>query len=132
MAQDIPITPSEPWQEITTQIDEGDGTVTTYIFELKWNVRDLSWYLNLFEQDGTPIVHGVRCVLGMYLGRRSRHTFFKRGVLVCVDTTREGREATLDDFGTRVVLRRYTVQDVIVGRSVLPSNLAPSDTPTTE
>ncbi len=132
MAQDIPITPGDPWQEITTQIDEGDGTVSTYVFELKWNVRDSSWYLNLSEQDGTPIVHGARCVLGMYLGRRSRHPFFKKGVLVCVDTTREGREATLDDFGARVQLRRYTAQDVIVGRGVIPEDLEPSETDTNE
>lgn len=114
--QDIDITPGDPWQEITTPIDEGDGTINTYIFELKWNVRDASWYLNLFSQDGTPIKHGIRIVLGIYLGRRSRHEFFRKGVLIAVDTTGSSREATLDDLGARVVLRRYTVQEVFAGR----------------
>jgi hypothetical protein len=118
MAQDIDITSSDPWQEITVPVDEGDGVTNTYIFELKWNVRDSSWYLNLFEHDGTIIKHGIRVVLGMYLGRRSRHPLFRKGVLVAVDTTVKGREATLDDLGERVVLRYFSVQDVMVGRDL--------------
>jgi hypothetical protein len=122
MAQDIPITPSDPWQEITVPLDDSDGSSTPYIFELKWNLRDLSWYLNIYEANGAVVITGVRVVLGMYLGRRSRHDFFRKGVLVAIDTAAkkpgQGKEAGLDDFGTRVILRRYTAQEVVTGRAV--------------
>lgn len=115
--QDIDITPSEPWQEITVPIDEGDGITNTYIFEFKWNVRDTSWYLTLREQDETEIFTGKRLVLGMYIGRRSRHPLLRKGVLVLVDTTRSGAEATLDSLGAQHVLRYFTAQEVMAGRN---------------
>ena len=118
MSQDIDIDPSDPWQEITVPIDEGDGTINTYIFEFKWNTWDSSWYLNLYEADSTVIFHGKRLVLGMYIGRRSRHPLLRKGVLVVVDTTRTGTEATLDDIGTRVKLRYFTVQELMTGRNL--------------
>jgi hypothetical protein len=116
--QDIDITPGDAWQEITTPVDEGDGVINTYIFELKWNVWDSSWYLSLYEADGTIIITGKRVVLGTYIGRRSRHPLLRKGVLVAVDTTRTGTEATLDDLGTRVKLRYFTTQEVMVGRNL--------------
>lgn len=126
MAQNIPVTPSDPWYELTVPLDDADGSSTPYTFEFRWNTIDKAWYFNLYEQDRTPIVHGVKVVLGMYLGRRSRHVFFKKGVLVAIDTSNKGREAGFDDFGTRVILRRYTVQDVIIGRVSLPPELQAS------
>jgi hypothetical protein len=118
MAQNIPITPSDPWQQITIPLDDTDGSSTPYIFELRWNLREGAWYLNIFEANGSAIIHGVKVVLGMYLGRRSRHDLFRKGALVAVDTSRQGKEAGLDDFGTRVVLRRYTAQEIVTGRAV--------------
>lgn len=118
MAQNIPITPSDPWQEITVPLDDTDGSTTPYIFEIRWNPRESAWYLNLFEANGDPIITGIKIVLGMYLGRRSRHSFFRKGVLVAIDTSNQGKEAGLDDLGTRVVLRRYTAQEVVTGRAV--------------
>jgi hypothetical protein len=87
-----------------------------YVFDLRWNSRDASWYMDVLEADETPIVSGVRLVLGTYLGRRTRHQLFKRGVFVMFDTSGSGLDATLDDFGKRVQLRRYLAQEIIQGR----------------
>ena len=132
MAQDLQITPSEPWFELTTALADAEGGTTTYRFDFRWNVRDESFYFDMYEDDGTPIVHGVRVVLGMYLGRRAQHPFFRKGVLVAIDLSGQGREATLDDFGTRVILRHYTVYDVLVGRGILPGGLNASAEVTNE
>lgn len=138
MAQDIPLRPSEPWYRMTTPLADAPtpGTTTTYHFDFRWNVRDSSWYFDMLEQDETPIIQGVRVVLGMYLGRRSRHPFFRHNVIVAVNTSSargdDGREATLDDFGARVILRVFTAYDILIGRGVLPSSLAPSDEQTSE
>lgn len=113
---DIPVIPSNAWYELTVPFDAPDGTM---VFEFRWNFRDASWYFNLSQEDGTRLVSGKRIVLGTYLGSRSRAPFFKRGVLVAIDTSNQGREAGFDDFGTRVVLRRFTAQEVMVGRGLL-------------
>ncbi len=117
MAADIPLIPSEPWYTLTVPLDnpEGDGT-TAYVFVVRWNERDEHWYFDLLEQDNTAILTGVRIVLGTYLGRRSRHPLLRGGVFIAIDTTGEGRDAAFDDLGTRVVLRYFTVQDVMAGR----------------
>lgn len=87
-----------------------------YLFDVRWNARAASWYFDMFEADETPIISGVRIVLGTYLGRRCTHDFFRRGVLVAVDTSGAGRDAGLDDLGARVQVRRYLAQEVIQGR----------------
>lgn len=84
-----------------------------YLFEPRWNTRDFAWYLNILEVTEEPIVYGVKVVLGTYLGRRSNHKLFRQGVLVAVDTTGEGRDATYDDFGTRVILEYIPVLELI-------------------
>jgi hypothetical protein len=83
----------------------GDDQV---ILDVRWNSRDGAWYMDLYDQDETPIVRSVKLVLGVNLCRASTHPIFTRNLLRMVDTSRSGREATLDDLGTRVVLLHYT------------------------
>lgn len=129
MAQDIPVTPSVPWYELTVPLDEPDGSIAVVTFEFRWNFRALAWYIQtLRDESGAIMISGVKIVLGAYLGSRCRNTFFKNGVLVAIDTAAKGgpsREATLDDFGKRVILRRYTVYEVLNGRGIFPQRIAP-------
>lgn len=85
-----------------------------YLFEMRWNSRANAWYMNVREIDLTPIVLGVKLVLGVYLGRRSNHRLFNRGVFVLVDTEQRGREATFDSFGTTVLLKWIPMPELIV------------------
>lgn len=111
----LPFKPSIPDYRMGVAIDQAQ-----YTFEVRWNDRDKSWYFNMLEADGTPIIHGVRIVLGMYLGRRSLHDFFQHNVLIAIDTSNQGREAGLDDLGTRVQVVRFTDEEVLVGRFGVP------------
>lgn len=113
---DIPVEVGNPWYELSVPFGAPDGTM---VFEFRWNFRDASWYFSLTQEDGVRLVSGKRIVLGTYLGSRCRAPFFKRGVLVAIDTSNTGGEATLDDFGKRVVLRRFTVQEVMIGRGIV-------------
>lgn len=115
MSQDIPIVTSNPWHVLSVALRENSGDVVTWDFEFKWNYRNASWYFTL-SQDNVVQAAGVRVVLGKYLGSRSRASFFFDSVLVAIDTSGKGVEAGLDDFGTRVVLRRFSVLEVILGR----------------
>lgn len=105
---EIPLTPSIGSYRFGTVIE-----TVAYIFDVRWNVRAQAWYMDIREADETPIILGVRLVLGVYLGRRSNHDLFKNGVLIAVDLGIHGRDAGFDDLGVRVVLKYIPVLDLI-------------------
>lgn len=124
MAQDIPLLTSDPWFRSTCPLDRLDGTQITMSFDFKWNVRDLSWYFDVFDDAEKIVIGSVRFVRGVYLGRRSKHEIFRNGSLVAKCTVaNDPREAGIDDLGNRMTLRYYTVYDILLGRGVLPSLL---------
>lgn len=86
---------------------------THYLVDVRWNVSAAAWYLDFFEQDETPIILGVKLVLGAYLGRRSNHPLFTSGVFVAIDLTNSGREAAFDDLGGRVIVTYIPVVELI-------------------
>jgi hypothetical protein len=116
--QVLPISPSVPWQEMTVDIDDPSATPATYIFEFKINSRDNTWYMNVTDINRLPIATGVRVVLGTYLGRRYQHILFRHGVLVAIDTAQLGKDAGIDDLGRRVIVARFTTQEILRGRGL--------------
>lgn len=103
----LPLEPSNPNYEFTTSIDS-----VPYQFRFRWNSRASAWFMDIREQDDTPIVLGVKVVLGTSLGRRSTHPLFSSGAFRAIDTTNKGLEATLDDLGSRVEIRYFSVVEV--------------------
>jgi hypothetical protein len=129
--QDVPLLNSDPWFRSTTALDRLGGGTVTVSFDFKWNDRDQSWYFDVIDDQERPIVNSVRLVLGVYLGRHSRrHELFRNGALVAINTSRatadRGREAGFNDLGARVILRYFTVNDIMVGRGNLSLALQPS------
>lgn len=82
------------------------------VFDARWNARASAWYFDLLDQDLKAIALGLKIALGRYIGRRVSHPFFRDGVLVARDTSGQGREATFDDMGTRVVVEYFTSLEV--------------------
>jgi hypothetical protein len=99
--QEIPFTPSNPFDEFDTQL----GSETCRLVQ-RWNPEDSdgrgAWYLDVLTLEDQPIAHGIKIVLGVPLGRRVQHAIFQNGAIVAIDTSKQGRDATLDDLGTRV------------------------------
>lgn len=108
MAFDLPLVPSIPNYRMGTTLNGSQ-----YILDVRWNGRDGAWYLDILEQDETPIVNGVKIVLGCYLARRCSHPLFREGVLVAIDTAGTRTDAGIDDLGTRVVVRYFTIEEVV-------------------
>lgn len=108
MALVLPFDSSSPYYTFTTTIEGAE-----YRFNVRWNGRDAAWYFDVLELDNTPIVHGVKVVLGCYLGRHTNHPLFRQGVIVATDLSSAGRDATVDDLGTRVVVMRLTIAEVL-------------------
>lgn len=114
MAQIIPFRPSLAAYRMTVPLDNA----TPYIFDVRWNAREGAWYFDMSEEDETPIVRGVKIVLGMYLGRRSTHPFFSAGCIMARDSSGAWREAGFDDITTRVEVARYRITEMRIRRGV--------------
>ena len=109
----LPFVPSIPAYDFTTQIDGAD-----YKFDVRWSSRGLdgtngAWFFSVSEPNGTPIIAGVKVVLGAYLGRICQHRLFRAGVMIALDMTRQSREAKFDDLGTRVEVRWVPVDEAL-------------------
>ena len=72
------------------------------MIDLRWNTRDAAWYMDLLEEDETPIVMGKKIVLGVAIGARSALASFPPGLIVAGDLSGFGSEPGIDDLGDRV------------------------------
>jgi len=108
MPVELPLIPSVPFYTFGVDLED-----LTYLIEMRWNGRDLAWYMSIMEEDETPIRMGIKVVLGTFLGRRSVNPLFPPGLLAAVDLTGQGQDATLDDLGTRVVVYYYTAEEIL-------------------
>ena len=95
----IPFEPSDNNVKLTVPI--GDQR---YVFYHRWNSRDQAWYVDLYEEDFTPILLGIKLTLGGRIGRSCSHPFFVDHALVLMDTSRQGLDPGFDDLGERVIL----------------------------
>lgn len=111
MSVEIPFQPSIAHYTMSVTFDD-----LLVPMRVRWNSRAAAWYVNLYEPDAvTPIIFGMKIVLGVNLGRRSTHPFFQSNLIRAVDTTRQGREATFDDIGTRVKVVRFSLDELLTG-----------------
>lgn len=78
---------------------------------IHWNSEDAGWYFDLLEEDGTPILAGIKLVLGVSLGRTSTHPFFKANILTLVDSSGDHKDPGFDDLGGRVQLAVTVLAD---------------------
>lgn len=111
----LPLRPSIPSYRFSTTLEvygeRGETVPALFIVDMRWNSRAGSWFMDLLKPDETPIRYGMRVVLGAILGGRCASRDFPAGALMAMDLSGEGREATLDDIGSRVVVYYYTVDE---------------------
>jgi len=108
----LPFDSFSPFYTFSTTIEGAD-----YVFKVRWNNRDKAWYFDVLETDGTtPIAQGLKINLGVIIGRWCRHKLFRTGIIVAVDLSDAGRDATVDDLGTRVVVQRWTTLEALSHR----------------
>lgn len=99
----LPFVASNPNYRVGTTLNN-----VTYIFDVRWSTREGAWYFDIRDEDESMIRAGVKIVLGALLGRRSADARFPPGAFETFDLTYTGREAGLDDIGTRVVVLYYS------------------------
>lgn len=91
--------PDGPDVEFLVALGEDVATL-----RLRWNARAASWYLDVADADGVPILSGQRLAVNMRVGAKSAHPFFAKHMIVAIDTSGERRDPGLDDLGRRVLL----------------------------
>lgn len=83
-----------------------------FLLVFKWNVRDESWYLSMYQEDETPVAVGMRLVVGWNPIRRLIGTDAPLGALYVHDTTGTDEEAGFDELGTRVLVLYYDEDEI--------------------
>lgn len=83
-----------------------------YVLDVRWNAREAAWFLDILAEDETPIISGVKIVLGTTLGRRSADSAKPAGLLRAFDLSGRSEEAGFDDLGTRVVVYYFSADEV--------------------
>jgi hypothetical protein len=105
----LPFVGSIQSYRITTTIGS-----SKYQFDVRWSDRDSAWYFDLSDAAGAPIIKGSKITLGAYIGRLGATVPpLRDGILVALDLSRSGQEATFDDLGTRVQVRYVPIEDFI-------------------
>ena len=86
----------------TTQTVVLDGQ--RYRFDFRYNKRDDSWYMSLFDANDDPLVLGIALALGLDLLFPYRYKAVPPGPLFVEDLSRTDTECGLDGFDSRCVL----------------------------
>lgn len=85
----------------------------TYILNFSWNARARSWYLDVQDSDGTPIVSGLAVVSNWPLLRRFKwNAALPGGELIATDLTGTYDAPGYTDLGTNVPLYYFTADEV--------------------
>ena len=96
----IPLQPSTADYTFGVTIDGNH-----YFMHVYWNDRDAAWYFDMAASDETPIISGVKIVLGTLLGRTAAKPPFSTGVLGVYDNSGKMLDAGFDDLGSRVTMK---------------------------
>lgn len=104
MAVRLPVFPEKPCHRYVVTIGEA-----RYQVSLTWRARTQSWYLDLYQQDGTPVALGRRVSPGygplaslLPVGKPTGELF----VGGALDPYRQG------DLGGEVTLEHYSTDDL--------------------
>lgn len=76
----------------------------TYGLAFRWNERINAWFMEISDVNDTPLVSGVRVVVGFPLANRSTNPAMFPGMLTATDTAGGSADPGLADLGARVQL----------------------------
>lgn len=108
MSVEVPLKKGLPFFDLQVELES-----VTYTLTLRWNERAARWFLDVADVTGEVLHLGGMCVVADFpiaphiTGREPR------GALIFVDTSGEGLDPGFEDLGERVVLRYYTVAELL-------------------
>lgn len=84
-----------------------------YLLTFDWNGRDNHWHLSIALEDQTPVVSGVKIVVGTPLLRTVPGANRPEGEIFAIDTTGSHADPTLETLGASVPLIYVEPTDVV-------------------
>lgn len=85
------------------QITEIDGR--EYVLRFYWNARAQGWYMDVSDQDGSPIVYGKRLAIGVQIAREVvGDARMWPGIMMCLTLAQDTSDPGQFDLGQRVLL----------------------------
>lgn len=78
--------------------------LTLYTLSFTYNARIGKWFLSIGDQDGNPILQGVKLIVGWSLLRQHKDDRLPKGTLFCLDTSDQNLDPGLTELGSRVLL----------------------------
>ena len=103
----IPLEPSSPNYRVGVTL-AGEQ----FILDVRWNTRESAWYLDVLQEDETPIRQGLKITLGLPIGGHVADAAWPGGYFYALDTERTGVDAGLDDMGERVQLYWFDSSEI--------------------
>jgi hypothetical protein len=91
-----------------SQISELGGR--EYLFRFHWNERCSLWFVDLYDQDESPIALGFAVVVGIPLFRGVIDARMPPGVMGAVDLSDNNTDPGRDELGKRVVIAYWDGQ----------------------
>jgi len=76
----------------------------SFLFDFNWNERAEQWSMAILQPDETPIMYGIKLVLGYSLFDQFEYLGLPPGELFCVDTTDSEIEVNRNNIGDTVEL----------------------------
>lgn len=104
----IPVPPIGIYRWILEQ--ELDGLLYRLFF--KWNVRAGAWFIDFGNTNNVAQVRNIKVNLAIDKLAPYKYKDVPQGILSIVDSTGQGKEPTLDDFGSRVQIIYTPVADL--------------------
>lgn len=92
-----------------------EGVVYTLGF--RWSAREASWYMDVMEADGTPILMGTKVLPGWHLGWRCKDPRFPPGAFAALDSSGADEPPGLHDLGDRVTIVYLTAEEKAAARA---------------
>lgn len=94
--------------EVKTTLED-----VAYTLEIRWNVRDESWYMNILDADGAlPILSGLRLVADWLMASYNVGYGGPPGAFALIDTSGRGEECDFSGLGSRWQLRYFTSDEL--------------------
>jgi hypothetical protein len=107
MAIVIPLPTSVP--SFTERVNLGG---TTYTLSCYWNQRLSTWFLDLDDAEGNPIIVGRALVIDFPIFGRFRVAGLPPGQLIAQDTSGQNLDPGLNDLGARVQLLFFSNAEI--------------------
>jgi hypothetical protein len=116
------LTTEDPFQKQNVNLDGVD-----FIVSLSFNQREERWYLSIADDEGTPLISGLKLLANYRLLFRHRYnTKLPAGEIMAIDTTPDGSPPTLLELGAgkRCVLTYLDAAEV-AAQSATPQGATP-------